>query len=416
MERGSRYRKELEALGGAAKVLVQPSMVVLPTGVGKTTVLCLAPFQCKARRVLVLAPNVTLKRALKQQYQSFYQWTGIAQCPNVTSSLSSSSMEPDVVVVNVQQMHGDKMLHLYPRDYFDLVLVDEAHHAEAKTYRLIREHFCSASFLYLTATPFRGDGLVLDAKVIYSCSMREAVERKYLKNIGYDPVQVESVELLAKSKRKNTRVRWVENMSDQVYWALRESIEAKRIVMAHAMKRLRQIRAIGGVKHQAIVQASDLEEAQQLVVLWRQHEDNGGEFRVDFVGSERAAAANALVLQDLIAHRIDIIVHVGMLGEGFDHPHLSVCVIFRRFGSFAPFAQFVGRAIRRIKEAGEDDNKAYIIAHPALGLISHWEMYKRVDTEPVNDSLLERGRIDPKWIDMVGHQLSESEEPVNWFL
>jgi superfamily II DNA or RNA helicase len=413
LERGACYRGDLETLGDAAKSLVQPSLIVLPTGVGKTTVLCLAPFSCKARRVLVLAPNLTLKSALKREFRSFYQWTGIAGKPVVTSKLNGS-IAAEVVVVNVQQMQGDKLLRAFPRDYFDLVLVDEAHHAEAKTYRLIREHFYKAFFLYLTATPFRGDGKILDARAIYSCTMHEAVESKYLKNVCYDPVPVESVQLVAKGGVK-VQEFWVGNVSDQLYGAFRDSAECKRVVMSYAMKRLRYLRGISGVQHQAIAQASDLKEAKRLVALWRNHPENKDEeFKVDYVGSGRSG--NAAVLKALISKKIDIIVHVGMLGEGFDHTLLSVCVVFRRFGSFAPFAQFVGRVIRRIKDASDEDNKAYIISHPALGLITHWTMYKRADVEPINDSLLERGRIDGKWIDIVDHKVGELSTNVEWFM
>lgn len=51
--------------------------------------------------------------------------------------------------------------------------------------------------------------------------------------------------------------------------------------------------------------------------------------------------------QDLRDGKLDIIVHVGMLGEGFDHKRLSVAVIFRPFRNIGSYSQFVGRAIRR---------------------------------------------------------------------
>ena len=86
----------------------------------------------------------------------------------------------------------------------------------------------------------------------------------------------------------------------------------------------------------------------------------------------------AQVMEDLRANRLDAIVHVGMLGEGFDHPQLSVCGIFCRFSSMPPFVQLVGRILRRIPgQLHPGDSVGYVIAHPGLGLERLWKAYKR---------------------------------------
>lgn len=46
---------------------------------------------------------------------------------------------------------------------------------------------------------------------------------------------------------------------------------------------------------------------------------------------------------------LDVVIHVGQLGEGFDAPALSVVAVFKVFRSMAPFAQLLGRAVRRTK-------------------------------------------------------------------
>lgn len=109
--------------------------------------------------------------------------------------------------------------------------------------------------------------------------------------------------------------------------------------------------------------------------MWRHHPDIGS-FTVDFVGSARAQHTNKKVLDQLRSGELDIIVHVGMLGEGFDCPTISVCCIFRRFASFSPFAQFVGRAVRRVG-IDELNNIAFIVAHPGLGLQPLWDVFAR---------------------------------------
>jgi superfamily II DNA or RNA helicase len=57
-------------------------------------------------------------------------------------------------------------------------------------------------------------------------------------------------------------------------------------------------------------------------------------------------------VQALRDGRLDVIVHVSILGEGFDHPNLSVAVIFCSFRCMSRFSQFVGRAVRRLPNKG----------------------------------------------------------------
>jgi superfamily II DNA or RNA helicase len=51
--------------------------------------------------------------------------------------------------------------------------------------------------------------------------------------------------------------------------------------------------------------------------------------------------------------QLDVVIHVGQLGEGFDAPALSVVAVFRVFRSMAPFMQLLGRAARRIPVSGK---------------------------------------------------------------
>jgi len=142
----------------------------------------------------------------------------------------------------------------------------------------------------------------------------------------------------------------------------------------------------------AIAQAVNLADALILVELWEAHPENRDpQFVVDYVGSCRPSHENATVIKSLHDGEIDIVIHVGMLGEGFNCPLLSVCCIFRRFASFAPFAQFVGRAVRSIEGTlNPADWMAYIVCHPALGLGGLWSVYKNQEVTAPNDALFLR--------------------------
>ena len=63
------------------------------------------------------------------------------------------------VITNVQQLatNPEKWLRQFSRDFFDMIIVDEAHHSPTDSWRKIHEHFRDARVINMTATPFRGD-------------------------------------------------------------------------------------------------------------------------------------------------------------------------------------------------------------------------------------------------------------------
>ena len=91
----------------------------------------------------------------------------------------------------------------------------------------------------------------------------------------------------------------------------------------------------------------------------------------------------AEVLRDLRERLLDVIVQVQMLGEGFDHPPLSVAAIFRPYRSLSPYIQFVGRVMRvnRQQAPGHPDNRGIVVSHVGLNLDRHWDDFKTLDAE-----------------------------------
>jgi hypothetical protein len=72
-----------------------------------------------------------------------------------------------------------------------------------------------------------------------------------------------------------------------------------------------------------------------------------------------------------------------MLGEGFDHPPLSVAAIFRPFRSLSAYVQFVGRIMRVVQEGdpAHPDNHGYIVSHVGLNNDAHWQDFREFDLE-----------------------------------
>lgn len=399
-----------------------PPLIVLPTGAGKSRVIYLAPLALSAdhcpQRVLLVAPNDAVREQLIQGISTFYDSMllrnklhlqeasrGIKVKPIDASFNAVFDSEYDVYVACVMSLQGTELLRSFPPDFFDLIVFDEAHHAEAATYRLVREHFAGAVFLYLTATPFRGDGLELRAREIYSCTLRSAIEQTLLKRIRWAPLNVSHVCVETIWQERIVIGDGGANQIAENWHALvpllRESRDSKLAIMGAAMKILRTLRNVSNIHHQAILQANDVNEAEELTYLWNHHKLRRSELdgekletlcenfnddqmviarlndeypSADFVASKRND--NEKVIEKLKSGNLDAIVHVGMVGEGFDLCNISVCCIFKHFGSFSPFMQLVGRAIRLIPNGKPEDNVAFIVSHPGMGLYPHWRALK----------------------------------------
>ena len=95
---------------------------------------------------------------------------------------------PELITVgSVQTLMSEKRLNRFAPDYFKTVIIDEAHHALAKSYQNVLQYFSGAKVLGVTATPDRGDMRKLGEyfeSLAYEYSLRDAVKEHYLKHGG----------------------------------------------------------------------------------------------------------------------------------------------------------------------------------------------------------------------------------------
>lgn len=159
-------------------------LLVLPTGCGKTIVFSqVAANRAKRGRVLILAHRDEL---IEQARDKFTRLTGQQTAKEKASETCIGSDLP-VVVGSVQTMMTEKRLSRFEPDYFDTIIVDEAHHSLSASYQNILNYFPWAKVLGVTATPDRGDkkslGKVYD-RIAYEYPLRKAIEEGYLCRIA----------------------------------------------------------------------------------------------------------------------------------------------------------------------------------------------------------------------------------------
>ena len=160
------------------------TLLVLPTGCGKTIVFAKVTEDCVRRgdRVLILAHRGEL---LDQAADKIAKATKLG-CATEKAEQSCLGSWFRVVVGSVQTLMREKRLGQFPADYFNTIIIDEAHHSISDSYQKILAHFDKARVLGVTATPDRGDmqnlGQVFDS-LAYEYTLPKAIKAGFLSPI-----------------------------------------------------------------------------------------------------------------------------------------------------------------------------------------------------------------------------------------
>jgi superfamily II DNA or RNA helicase len=97
---------------------------------------------------------------------------------------AEKSTEAAVLFASIQTLSRQAHLERFRRDEFDYIVIDEFHHAEARTYRRLIDYFAPKFLLGLTATPERADGADLlalcDNNLVYRCDLAEGIRKELL--------------------------------------------------------------------------------------------------------------------------------------------------------------------------------------------------------------------------------------------
>ena len=170
---------------------IKKTLLVLPTGCGKTIVFAKAAEECvrEGKRVLILAHRGEL---LEQAADKIAKTTGLGCAVEKAESTCMGSWFR-IVVGSVQSMMREKRLGQFPADYFDTIIIDEAHHSTSDSYQRVLDHFPGADVLGVTATPDRGDmknlGTVFES-LAYEYTLPKAIKEGYL-----SPIQAVTIPL-----------------------------------------------------------------------------------------------------------------------------------------------------------------------------------------------------------------------------
>ena len=340
------YQKDMAMRIEKAFRLYRSVMAQMPTGTGKTVVLAsvvesfLGEHPLKSvwivahRRELVSQIQETIERVFSNRLAEKEDGSSdnLIEKPLDSSLFTLRSSLIKAMSIQWLARHYDEI-----REEPGMIVIDEAHHALAKTYKEMWERFPKAKFLGLTATPCRlnGKGFIdLFDVLVQSWSVPEFISKGRLAT--YDFVSIKSngvTQRLIDSLQKRGADGDYQNKEMDMLLNKRPSIE-----------RLYRSFEEYGKDRKGIVYAINISHAKKIVELYQEHG-----IKAVAIDSKTPAAERQADIETFKKGDIQVLVNVDIFSEGFDCPDVEFVQLARPTLSLAKYLQMVGRGLRVAK-------------------------------------------------------------------
>lgn len=298
------------------------TLLVMATGLGKTVTFAdIAQKEVgEGKRVLILAHRGEL---LDQAADKIGTLTGL-KCAVEKAEQTSLSSWRRVTVGSVQSLQRPARLEKFPGNYWDTIIIDEAHHALSDGYQTVIKHFPEARILGVTATPDRGDMRSL-SQVFDSCAYEYGID-KGIRSGYLCPLMAETIPLnidLSEVKTQN---------GDYAVGDLGCALDPYLEQIAQEMVSRCQNR-------KTVVFLPLIVTSQKFCKLLQEHGLTAAE--VNGQSEDRAE-----ILHDFEAGKYQVLCNSMLLTEGWDCPSVDCIVVLRPTKVRALYTQMVGRGLR----------------------------------------------------------------------
>ena len=343
---------------------VKKTLLVLPTGTGKTIVFCAIAKDAvmDGRRVLILAHRGEL---LDQASDKLQKSTGL-KCAVEKAEDTCIGSWYRVTVGSVQTLMRESRLKKFPPDYFGTIIIDEAHHSISDSYQNILNYFADARVLGVTATPDRGDmrnlGQVFDS-LAYEYTLPKAIKEGYLSKIKAltIPLQLDISSVGMQSG---------DFKSGDLGTALEPYLEQIAVEMEKVCR-----------DRKTVVFLPLIRTSQKFRDILNDRGFNAAEVNGD--SSDRAE-----ILKDFNDGKYNVLCNSMLLTEGWDCPSVDCIVVLRPTKVRSLFCQMVGRGTRLYE--GKDHllildflwmTEKHELCHPAALICNSSEVAQKMTEE-----------------------------------
>ena len=322
------YQQEaLDAMLKAERSGIKKQLVVLPTGAGKTVLFAHLPIvRNDSLPMLVLAHRTELLQQAKNKIESMNPELSVG-----IEKAESKAGKADVVVASVQTLGrgNSNRIEGFEQDYFKTIIIDEAHHAAASSYQKILNYFNSDYVLGVTATPQRSDSVrLVDTfdEIVYYKSIEDLINDGWLcPLIGYrvkTDTDISDVEITNGDYRQEQLAEAIDNPT-------------RNTCIVNAFLDLASDK-------KTVIFAANIAHARNLASSFAAQTRT--EVRV--VLGETPDEEREQILKDFKSGKVQVIINVGVLTEGFDEPSIQAIILARPTRSTLLYTQIVGRGTR----------------------------------------------------------------------
>jgi len=315
-----------EAVSNAIRELddVRSTLIVMPTGSGKTKVMTEIARRRGQDKILVLAHRDELLQQARERFaRDCGERVGLDKAEDFAA-------DERIVVGSIQTVSMPARLERFSPQRFDTIMVDEAHHAPATTYRKVLDYFGNAKIVGVTATPDRADekamGQIFDS-VAFLYEIEDAIRDGWLCDVRCSRIEIAGLDL---SSVKTTAGDLNQGDLDNVM-----AIEEVLLGVADAT-----IREAGD--RRTLLFTTSVANADRLAEIMNRHREGcamavNGKTELD----ERRGILKAHQAGDY-----QFLVNCAITTEGYDDPAISCVAIARPTKSRALYTQCAGRGLR----------------------------------------------------------------------
>ena len=325
------------------------ALLISATGTGKTYASAFAARELEFKRVLFLVHrNQIAKQALKSYRKVF---DGKVSMGMVTGKYQN--YDADFVFATVQTMSKEEILKKYKKDHWDLIIIDEAHHSSADSYKKIMDYFTPNLWLGMTATPDkRDDNLegrniyeIFNHQIAYEIRLQNAMEEDLLCPFHY--FGITDLEVIAdagkSSEEKVENFRYLTS-DERVYNVMQQA----------------EFFGYSGDRVKGLIFCSRIDEARELSSKFN---EKGWRTLVLSGGDSEAVRSAAIerIAGDEAEDALDYIISVDIFSEGVDIPEINQVIMLRPTESPIIFIQQLGRGLRKAED------KEYVVVIDFIG-------------------------------------------------
>lgn len=325
------------------------ALLISATGTGKTYASAFAARELQFKRVLFLVHRNQIAKQAMKSYRKVFD--GKVSMGMVAGKYQD--YDADFVFATVQTLSKEDTLNRYGRDEWDLIIIDEAHHSSADSYKKIMDYFTPKLWLGMTATPDkRDDNLegrniyeIFNHQIAYEIRLQNAMEENLLCPFHY--FGITDLEVIADAGK-----------------SIEEKVKHFRYLTSEerVLNVMKQAEFFGysGERVKGLIFCSRIDEAKEL-----SHKFNDKGWRTRVLSGSDSEAVRAATIERLAGEEaqdaLDYIISVDIFSEGVDVPEINQVIMLRPTESPIVFIQQLGRGLRKAED------KEYVVVLDFIG-------------------------------------------------